>query len=41
MSQETRDNLDLGLDAHLKAFVEQYAKEYLIENISLGNLQEE
>ena len=39
MSQETRDNLDLGLDAHLKAFVEQYAKDYLHEEISLGGMK--
>ena len=41
LSQETRDNLDLGLDAHLKAFVEQYAREYLNEDISLRGMQEE
>lgn len=38
LSQDVRDNLDLGLDEHLKAFVERYAKEYLQEDISLGGM---
>lgn len=40
LSQDVRDNLDLGLDEHLKAFVERYAKEYLQEDISLGGMKE-
>lgn len=40
LSQDVRDNLDLGLDEHLKAFVERYAKEYLQEDISLPENEE-
>lgn len=39
LSQDVRDNLDLGLDENLKAFVERYAKEYLQEDISLGGMK--
>ena len=33
--QEIRDNINLNLDENLKAFVEQYAKDYLQEEILL------
>ena len=37
--QEIRDNINLNLDENLKAFVEQYAKDYLQEEISLGGMK--
>ena len=39
ISPEIRDNINLNLDENLKAFVEQYAKEYLQEDISLGGMK--
>ena len=36
LPQEIRDNLDLGLDENLREFVEQYAKEYIKDDVSLG-----
>ena len=37
--QEIRDNINLNLDENLKAFVEQYAKDYLQEEISFGGMK--
>ena len=37
--QEIRDNINLNLDENLKTFVEQYAKDYLQEEISLGGMK--
>lgn len=39
ISPEIRDNINLNLDENLKAFVEQYAKDYLHEEISLGGMK--
>ena len=39
ISPEIRDNINLNLDENLKAFVEQYAKDYLQEEISLGGMK--
>ena len=35
--REARDSIGLNFDENLKAFVQQYAKEYLKEDISFGN----
>ena len=39
ISPEIRDNINLNLDENLKAFVEQYARDYLQEEISLGGMK--